>query len=67
MFGKWLKDQRLNLGLTQTELANLLGLTVVTISDFESGKRTAGLCAMKKISEFFGISIYELRKMMEEN
>lgn len=67
MFGKWLKEQRLNLGLTQKELANLLGLTSVTINNFESGKRTAGLSAMKKLSDFFGISIYELRKLMEEN
>ena len=67
MFGKWLKEQRLNMGLTQKELGNLLGLTWTTIYEFETGKRTAGLCALKKISEFFNISIYELRKMMEEN
>lgn len=66
MFGKWLKDQRLNLGLTQQELANLLGLTKVTISEFESGKRPAGLNALKKLSDFFGVSIYELRLKMEE-
>jgi transcriptional regulator with XRE-family HTH domain len=41
-------------------------LTKVTISEFESGKRTAGLHALKKLSDFFGISIYELRLKMEE-
>ena len=66
MFGKWLKEQRLNLGLTQRELACFLGLTKQTIINFESGKNTPGLCALKKISDFFNISIYELRKMMEE-
>lgn len=66
MFGKWLKEQRLNAGLTQRELATLLNVTPETINYFESGKRTAGLPALKKISEFFNISIYELRKMMEE-
>ena len=67
MFGKWLKEQRLNAGLTQVELAHLLGLTPETIAYFETGKRTAGLHALKKLSDFFNISIYELRKMMEEN
>ena len=66
MFKQWLKDQRLNAGLTQTELGNLLGLTKETIAYFETGARTPGLCAMKKISDFFNISIYEIRKMMEE-
>ncbi len=66
MFGKWLKEQRLNLGLTQKELAILLGLTEQTIVNFESGKHTAGLKALKKLSDFFGISIYELRQKMEE-
>ena len=57
MFGKWLKEQRLNLGLTQRELANLTGLTNITINNFESGKNTPGLCALKRLSDFFGVSI----------
>lgn len=67
MFGKWLKEQRLNLGLTQKELANLLGLTKQTIINFESSNNTPGLSALKRLSDFFGVSIYELRKLMEEN
>lgn len=67
MFGKWLKEQRLNAGLTQQQLADLLGLTKESIAYFETGARTPGLCALKKISEFFNISIYELRRKMEEN
>jgi transcriptional regulator with XRE-family HTH domain len=67
VFGKWLKEQRLNLGLTQQELANLLGLTKQTIYELEVSRHTAGLNALKKISDFFGVSIYELRKLMEEN
>ncbi len=66
MFGKWLKEQRLNAGLTQQELATLIGISRFAVVEFETGKRTAGLPALKKISEFFNISIYELRKMMEE-
>ena len=67
MFGKWLKEQRLNAGLTQQELANLLGLSKETIAYFETGARTPGLCAIKKFSEFFNITIYELRQMLEAN
>jgi transcriptional regulator with XRE-family HTH domain len=66
VFGKWLKEQRLNLGLTQRELACFLGLTKQTIINFENGKNTPGLSALKKLSDFFGISIYELRQKMEE-
>ena len=67
MFGKWLKEQRLNAGLTQQELADLLDLSKETIAYFETGARTPGLCAIKKISEFFNTTIYEIRQMMEEN
>ena len=35
MFGKWLREERLNLGLTQRELANLLGLTEESINYFD--------------------------------
>ena len=66
MFGKWLKDQRLNLGLTQRELGNLIGLTNITINKFENGESLPGLYALKKLSDFFGVSIYELRLKMEE-
>jgi transcriptional regulator with XRE-family HTH domain len=66
VFEKWLKEQRYDLGLTQRELANLLGLTEETINYFENGKRTPGLQALKKLSDFFGVSIYELRRKMEE-
>ena len=65
MFGKWLKEQRLNAGLTQQELANLLGLAKESIAYFETGARTPGLSAIKKISEFFNVTIYEIRKMIE--
>lgn len=65
MFGKWLKEQRLNAGLTQQQLADLLGLTKTSIISYENGNK-AGLQAINKISEFFNIEICELRKMMEE-
>ena len=67
MFGKWLKEQRLNAGLTQKELAILLRLTPESIAYFETGTRSPGLCAIKKISEFFNISIYEIRQMLDKH
>ena len=64
-FKKWFKDQRLNKGLTQKELAKDLGISAVTIWNFETGHSVPKLYNIKAICEYFNVSIEELRKMLE--
>lgn len=52
-----LKESRENKGLSQTELANLVGLKQTTISQYESGSRRPNLITAKKLSEVLGISL----------
>ena len=47
-------------GLTQEELGDKLGISQVTISQYESGARTPNLFMAKTIAEFFGISLEAL-------
>ena len=39
-FGKWIKQQRKYYGMSQTELANDVGVCQNTISDWERGEQT---------------------------
>ena len=63
MFGQWLKNERLNRGMSQKELASELKLSYVIINKYENNHRFPSLQAQKKISKYFGISIEQLRKM----
>ncbi len=52
-----LKEFREKQGLSQTELAGLVGLKQTTISQYESGSRRPNLSMAKKLSDALGISL----------
>lgn len=52
-----LKEFREKRGLSQTELASLVGLKQTTISQYESGSRRPNLSMAKKLSDALGISL----------
>ncbi len=54
-----LKKLREEKGLSQTQLANLVGLKQTTISQYEKGSRTPDLTRAKKISDALGITLDE--------
>lgn len=55
--GERLKQLRLNKGLTQTELAELIGVRPPTVQRYESGKiSNVKTPVMEKLSEIFGVS-----------
>ena len=57
-FGAKLKQLREDRGLTQTELADKLGVTLKTISNYETkGTRPRTQDMYKKIAEFFNVDI----------
>lgn len=63
--GEYVKNERLNRGLTQYELAEKCNLSFVTINFIENNKKP-GIKSLNTLSEFFGISVEELRKMMND-
>lgn len=62
-FKDWLKESRLNAGLTQTALAEELGITYVILNLYENGKRFPKISVLKKIADYFKVELSELRKM----
>ena len=46
--------------MTQSELAILLGVTLMTISNYERGVREPSIENLKRMSEIFGVPIEEL-------
>jgi len=52
-----LKEFREEKGMSQTELASLVGLKQTTISQYEKGSRKPDLARAKKLSDALGISL----------
>ncbi len=52
-----LKEFRKQKGLSQTELANRVGLKQTTISQYENGSRRPNLHMAKKIADALGMSL----------
>lgn len=60
IFGKKLKELRLEKGLSQQKLGESLGFCNQTISFWESGSREPDLDTLVKISHFFEIGFDDL-------
>ena len=60
----WLKRARMANGLSQIELAKELGLTNQTLMNIETGKHTPSIKSMKKIADYFNMTLSELYKML---
>lgn len=67
MFAKWLKEKRLDLGLTQQELAQEMRVSNVLIALLETGKRVPGIKALNKIARYFKVDVVFLREMIKED
>lgn len=61
-----LKKARLNNGLSQAQLAELLGVAKSTYSMYESGNREPNVQTIKKIADILNVSTDELLGMDEE-
>ena len=58
--GESLAALRQSLGLTQEELAELLGYSRALVAAWESGRRKPDVVALEKLAEFFGIDLNDL-------
>ena len=65
-FKDWLKESRLNAGLSQVNLAKELDITFVTLNHYESGKFFPSISVLKRIAEYFNVEVAELRKMEDK-
>lgn len=55
--GDKLKTLRKGRKLTQAELAERLGVTRCTVSNYECGRRSPHLSELKRFSEYFGVGL----------
>lgn len=55
--GKIIREARLRLGMTQTELANRLGVGQSTISEVELGRRSLGLDLVDALRHILNLDI----------
>lgn len=60
IFGKRLKELRVEKGLSQQKLGELLGFCNQTISFWESGSREPDLDTLVQIAHYFEVSFEEL-------
>lgn len=57
IIGRKIRELRDSRGLTQRELASLLGYKLLTVSRWERGERKPSFSDLKRLSDIFGISI----------
>lgn len=55
--GKKLQELRKARRLTQQQLADKMGVTRATISNYEVGRRTPHLSELKRFAEFYGVGL----------
>lgn len=60
LIGKKLARARTDLGMTQLKLAELVGVTTVTISNYERGIRSLSTDIVKRMCHFLGIDLDSL-------
>lgn len=65
-FTKWLKQVRLDAGMTQPEFARKVGITFVSICNYENGKQASpSIGNINKLSHFTGVPVSEIRRMIK--
>lgn len=66
MAHKNLASERVRLGMTQTELAKTLGVSLPTIGKWEKNPAAMPMYAVNRAAEFFGCSVDYLADRTEE-
>ena len=64
-FGKWIREHRLNKGITLMELAKQCELSYVTISNIELGKTRPSISTMRRLSESLDIDYFDIRQKLK--
>lgn len=64
-FSTWIKKIRLNLSLTQSEFAELLGCSLQSVAYYEISQRYPSIKIIRKLSEVSGVEPKKIRQMIE--
>ena len=54
---KRLKELRIQRGLTQTQIGDLIGVSCVTVGRYEAGEREPSKAKISALADFFGVTI----------
>ena len=65
-FGNYLYKLREQAGLSQSQLADLIGVTNKAVSKWEVGKAKPGVDKIRKLAALFHVSVEEMMEMKEE-
>ena len=65
-FGRKLRFNRLSLGLTQEEVADLIGVSRCSVTRWEEDKVFPNLAVWPRIAEVLGISMEEIAEAYQE-
>jgi transcriptional regulator with XRE-family HTH domain len=57
IFGKRVKELRINKNIKQSELGEIVGLTCTAISDIERARRTTTLEKLEALADYFEVSV----------
>lgn len=52
-----LRDLRLQRGMTQTQVGDLIGVSCVTVGRYEAGEREPSNAKISALADYFGVSI----------
>lgn len=66
-FGENLKEARKNSGMTQAEVAKIVGVAKNTYCNWENGTREPNILKIKALAKAFGVSVDYLVGMEEPN
>ena len=55
--GQMIKEARAKKGLSQRELGKIMGVTGVTINNYENGQQNLTVDTLKKVSEALGVTL----------
>jgi transcriptional regulator with XRE-family HTH domain len=66
-FGERLAKLRKEQGLTQTQLAEMLGVSQQQVASFEAGRRRVTIAMLPSVARALGVSIEELLGVKAEN
>ncbi len=65
-FGNYLYEKRKAAGLSQSQVARLLGLSDKAVSKWENGRAKPTTESLRKLSALFGVPVEELLRLREE-
>lgn len=64
--GNYVKEKRLDLGLSQNEFGDYVGVSYITIHNVETQSK-CGLATLRKLSKALDVDTKDLRAMMVQN